>query len=110
MDKKIGDINKKIPDISALVTTTVLNTKISEVENKILDTRGLVITTVDNTKIGEAKNKILDVSGLAKKTYNAKLSDILKKYLATFNYNEVTKEKLAAKVNVSNISNISNIF
>ena len=110
MDKKIGDINKKIPDISALVTTTVLNTKISEVENKILDTRGLVITTVGNTKIGEAANKILDVSGLAKKTYNAKLSHILKKYLATFNYNEVTKEKLAAKVNVSNISNISNIF
>ena len=110
MDKKIGDINKKIPDISALVTTTVLNTKISEVENKILDTRGLVITTVGNTKIGEAENKILEVSGLAKKTYNAKLSDILKNYLATFNYNEVTKEKLAAKVNVSNISNISNIF
>ena len=55
-----------------------------KLKTKILDTRGLVITTVDNTKIGEAKNKILDVSGLAKKVYNAKLSDILKKIFGYF--------------------------
>ena len=33
LEKK--DVDKKIPDTSGLVTTTVLNTKISEVENKI---------------------------------------------------------------------------
>ena len=51
---------KKIPDVSSLVTTTVLNTKISEVENKILNTSSLVTTTVLNTKIGEVDNKISD--------------------------------------------------
>ena len=34
LKKKIGDTDKKIPDLSGLVTTTVLNTKISEIENK----------------------------------------------------------------------------
>ena len=33
---KNGDVDKKIPDASGLVTTTVLNTNISEVENKML--------------------------------------------------------------------------
>ena len=44
---------KKIPDVSYLVTTTVLNTEISEVENKIPDTGSLVTTSILNTKIGE---------------------------------------------------------
>ena len=30
-EKKIGDVNKKIPDTNGFVTTNVLNTKISEV-------------------------------------------------------------------------------
>ena len=34
LKKKIGDVNKKIPDVSELVTVTVLNTKIKEVEKK----------------------------------------------------------------------------
>ena len=33
--KKIGDVGKKNPDTSGLVTITVLNTTISEAENKI---------------------------------------------------------------------------
>ena len=32
LEKKIRDVHKKIPDMSGLVTTIVLNTKISEVE------------------------------------------------------------------------------
>ena len=32
---KIGKVEKNIPDVSSLVTTTVLDTKIREVENKI---------------------------------------------------------------------------
>ena len=35
LEKIIGDADKKIPNTSSLVTTTVLNTKIREVENKI---------------------------------------------------------------------------
>ena len=31
LEKKIGDVDKKRPDSSGLVTTTVLNTKISKV-------------------------------------------------------------------------------
>ena len=42
MEKRIGDVDKKLPDMSGSVNTTVLNTKISEVENKIPNTSGLV--------------------------------------------------------------------
>ena len=51
----MGDVDKKMPDTSSLVITTVLNTKISEVENKIPNTSGLVTTTVLNTKISEVQ-------------------------------------------------------
>ena len=36
--KKLGDVDKKIPDVSGAATKTILNTKISGVENKIQDT------------------------------------------------------------------------
>ena len=36
MEKKIGDIDNKVPDASCLVTTTVLNTNFREIENKNL--------------------------------------------------------------------------
>ena len=51
LDKIIGDVKDKIPDISSLVTTTVFNIKIGEVENKISDTCDLVTTASLNTKI-----------------------------------------------------------
>ena len=34
-EKKLGDVGKKTPDTSGLLTTNVLKTKINEVENKI---------------------------------------------------------------------------
>ena len=58
-EKKIEGVEKKIPDTSGLVTTTVLNTKIIEVENKISDTSSLVTATVLNTN-SEVENKIFD--------------------------------------------------
>ena len=77
MEKKIGDVERKIPDNSGLATTAVLNTKIGEVENKIPDIRGLSPTALLNTKIGEVENKIPDVSKLVKKRdYDANISDI----------------------------------
>ena len=33
LEKKIGDVDEKIPDVTGLVTTTVLHTKIEKVEN-----------------------------------------------------------------------------
>ena len=40
------------------MTTTVLNRKVSEVENKIPNTNSLVTATVLNVRISEVKNKI----------------------------------------------------
>ena len=56
--EQIEEGKKKIPDISGLVTTVVLNTKIVVVENKIPGISGLMTTAVLYTKIGEAENKI----------------------------------------------------
>ena len=51
----------KIPHVSGLVITTILNTKIAEAEKKILDSSGLVTTTVFKSKIVEVENKISQV-------------------------------------------------
>ena len=47
MEKRIGDVDKKIPDVSGFVTATVLNTKISELENKIPDTSSSASNSTD---------------------------------------------------------------
>ena len=54
-------MDKKITDLSDLVTTTVLNIKISKNENKIPDT-SLMTETALNTKISEVENKTPDNS------------------------------------------------
>ena len=113
MEKKIGDVDKKIPEVTGLVTTTVLDTKIGEVENQIPDTGALVTTTVLDTKIGEVQKKIPDVSGFFKKVdYNMKISDFGKKYLTTSDYNKFAKEILDAKIKEEGLvdkSDISNL-
>ena len=73
---------KKIPDVSGLVITTVLNTKTKEVGNKILD----------------------------KKTdYDGKISDIEKKYSATSDSNKFTSDILDAKIKEKELVNKSGI-
>ena len=57
MEKKIGDVENKVPEISGLATTIVLNRKIREVEKKIPDISGLATATVLNAK-AEVENKI----------------------------------------------------
>ena len=37
LEKKIGHVDKKLPDVSGLVTTTVVNTKTKEIDSKIPD-------------------------------------------------------------------------
>ena len=53
---------KKIPDVSGLVTSAILNTKIAKVDNKMSDTSGSATTTVLDIKIEEVENKIPDFS------------------------------------------------
>ena len=119
LEKTVGDVDEKIPDVSGLVITTVLNAKIGEVENKLPDTGGLMTTTVLDTKTGDVYNKVPDVSGLINKiVHNAKTSDIEKKYFTTLNYNKFTTEILDAKMkekrlldkfNISNLVKKSNL-
>ena len=50
MEKKFGDVDKKITDVSGLVTTTILNTKFAEVYNKRPGFSGSGTATVLDTK------------------------------------------------------------
>ena len=52
-DKQNGDGDKKMPDTSGLVTTTVLNAKFSEVQNKIPDHAKYITTQEFNNLIAE---------------------------------------------------------
>ena len=67
-------------------------------------------TNVINTKIREVENKIPDTSGLVKKTdYNAKISDIEKKYFITNDYNNFKSEIIDAKITEKGLVDKSNI-
>ena len=59
LEKEIGSVDRKLPDISDLVTTTVFSTEISEVENKILDTSSLVTTMFLIQKLVKLRIKFL---------------------------------------------------
>ena len=73
---KIAEIKNKIPSVTGLVTTVVLNTKAIQNENKIFDFTNLTakqnklpdITNTDNkatlnTKDTEIENKVSDTTG-----------------------------------------------
>ena len=62
--EKIGDVNKKITDVSGLVTNSVLETNIKEVQNKILVVNDLV----------------------KKVDYDAMILEVKRKYFTTFDY------------------------
>ena len=70
--EKNDNVDKKLPDVSGLVTTS----------------------TVLDRKIGEVENKIALGSGLLKRTdYGAKISDIEKKDLTTSDYNKYLMQR-----------------
>lgn len=71
------------------MTTFVLNRKTGELEKKISVPSELVINNVCDTKIKEVESKMLDVSDLVKKANNFKISDIEIKYI-TSDYNKFT--------------------
>ena len=72
------------------MTTFVLNKKTGELAKKISVPSELVINNVCDTKIKEVENKMLDVSDLVKKANNFKISDIEIKYIITSDYNKFT--------------------
>ena len=97
--KKFGVVENKIPDISGLLITAVLNTKIGKVENKIPNVSGLVTNAVLDTKTSEVENTIPDVSDFAKKRhYEAKKKGIKGKYFTTADYHKFTSDIIDAKI------------
>lgn len=73
MEKKVEVVAKNIIDVSDLVKTT----KFVKVEKKLPLISSLVTTTVRYAEIGEVENKTPDLGNVTKKTgYNAKISDI----------------------------------
>ena len=59
MEKKLGEVENKIPDVSGLVTNTVLNTKIGKVENKISNASDLVKKVDYHAKTSDIERKAL---------------------------------------------------
>ena len=89
MQKKISDVDKKIPDTSVLVTATLLNTKISEVENKIPNHDKYITTPEFNKLTAENFTARLKQANLVTKTdfdkkltsFNRKITSNKTKYL-----------------------------
>lgn len=93
LEKRTGDVDKKIFEVSGLVTTVVCNKKICEDEDKIPEISSLATTAVLNTKIGDVENKIPDLRGLVKRTdYDPKKSDIEGENFTTSDYNTFFSE------------------
>ena len=61
-EKKIADVDKKIPNSTGLVKKTNYNTKITEIENKIPSFTGLVTAASPITKATKIENKIPDTT------------------------------------------------
>ena len=83
LEKKIGDVDQKIPDISALVTTIVLNTKISEVENRTPANSKYVTTQQFNELTGEKQADLLNKSDFDNKltSFNRQITSNKTKHL-----------------------------
>ena len=87
MNTKISKVEKKIPDTSTLVTTTVLNTKISEVKNKIFN-HAKYITTQEFNKLTNFAARLTRANLVSKTdfdntliTFNIKITSSKTKYL-----------------------------
>ena len=80
LERKINDVDKKIPDVSGLVKKTDFNTKVTEVECKIPSISGLATSSA----LAAVENKIPNVSGLVKMTdFEAKFKKISDRVAST---------------------------
>ena len=92
---KIKNIEEKIPDITNLGTSTTLNAKINEVKSEIPSITNLATTAALTT----VENKIPNVCDLVKKAdYDAKISEMEKKYFTTSHYGKFMSNTFDAKM------------
>ena len=84
LEKKIGDNDKKMPDTSDLLSTTVLYTKINKVENKISNTSSSV--TIKN---------------LIKKSVKLTIKFLI--MLTTQEFNKLKSENFASRLKQANL-------
>ena len=68
LEKKNGDVDKKIPDSGGLVTTTVLNVKVGKVENKTPDSSKYITSQEFNKLTAENFAARLKQADLVNKT------------------------------------------
>ena len=68
LNKKIGEVDSKVPDISILMTTAVINAKVNEVENKIPDHAKSITTQEFNKLTEENFAERLNQANLVRKT------------------------------------------
>ena len=95
LEKKINDVDKKIPDTSDLAKKADLNATITEIENKIPSINNLAT----NLALTAVENKIPDNSSLVKKTdYDAKVIKTENKYSAATDYNKFTKNMVSNSI------------
>ena len=108
LEKKISDVDKKIPDTSGLVKKTDFSSKITEIENKIPCISGLAL----NYALTAVENKIPNVSNLVKKKYyNSKISEIenevnnhnFGKYITTPEFNNLAARVFTARLARENL-------
>ena len=106
-EKKISDIEKKIPDTSGLVKKTDYNAKVTEIESKIPSISGLATIST----LTAVENKIPDESNLVKNAdYETKTTEVEKnvtnhnhdKYITASEFNMVTAEIFAASIAQAN--------
>ena len=89
MNTKISKVENKVPNVSGLVTITVLNTKISEVENKIPNHDKYITSPEFNKLTAENFTARLKQANLVTKTdfdkkltsFNRKITSNKTKYL-----------------------------
>ena len=93
-NKKISEVENKIPKSSNLVATTVLNTKITEVENKILHHANYITTPKFNKLTAKSFAKRLKQNNLVSKTdFDNKLISFVRKITSNkTEYLEVQKK------------------
>ena len=94
LEKKISDVDKKIPDTSGLTKKTDFNAKITDIESKTPNINGQATTAA----LTAVKNKIIDASNFVKKTdYDTEILDIKCKYFTTADYYKFTNKKFDLK-------------
>ena len=91
----MNGVKGEIPSITNLDANAALNAKINEVKGETPSITNL--TTTD--AVTAVETKIPDVKDLAKKAYyDAKISEMEKKYFTTSDYNKFTKGTIDPKV------------